>query len=69
MVVSSLQVTSMPTIPKVAQNMIGDQKPHFPLSFTLPLSGREQPYGMPTAMMASLHLSASMYADNAMAIA
>lgn len=49
--------------------MLRDRRPHFPLNFTLPLSGRETPYGIPTAMMASLHPNASTYIENAIAIA
>lgn len=67
MVVSLSQVKSAPTTPRATQNMIGDQRPHCPLSFTLPINGREQPYGIPTKMMASLRPSASMYVDNSIA--
>lgn len=31
--------------------------------FTMPMSGRKQPYGMPTSMMANLHNSASPFTD------
>lgn len=68
MVVSLLQVTSVAIILRATQNMIGDQRPRFPLSLTLPLSGREQSYVMPTAIMASLHPSKFTYADNATTI-
>ncbi|KAI5412570.1 hypothetical protein KIW84_057292 [Lathyrus oleraceus] len=67
MVASLPQVASVPNIHRSTQNMIGDQMPPFPLSFTLSLSGREQPYGMPTTMMESPHPSASTYEDNTMA--
>lgn len=66
--VSLLKATSVPTNHRARQNMIGDQMPHVLLSFTLPISGRIQPYGMPIAMMASMHPSASTYVDNAIII-
>lgn len=68
MVVSLPQVTSTPSTHRTTQNMIGDQRPLFPLSFTLRLSDREQPYYMSTDMMASLNPSASTCIDNEMAI-
>lgn len=65
--ISLPQVISVPTTLRATQNMVGDQRPPFPLSFTLPLNGREHPYGMPTALMASMNPSASTHADNATA--
>lgn len=41
MVVSLPQVTSVSITPRATQNMIGDQRHPFPLSFMLPLSGKE----------------------------
>lgn len=69
MVVSLPQITSMVTTFMAMKNMIGYQRTSFPLSFMLPLSGREQPYGMRVVMMVSLHPTVSTYADNEMAIA
>lgn len=43
---------------------LGTQRPHY-LSFSLPL--KEQLFAMPTAMMASLHPSTSIYSENMMA--
>lgn len=63
------QVTSIPTTLRVTQGIIGDHRPSFLPSFTLRLSSREYPYGMPTAMMANLQTNASRYADNTMTVA
>lgn len=62
-----VSLSSVPTTLRVTHN-IGDQRPHFPLNFTLPHVGREQPYGMSTAIMEGLHPSASTYADNEMVV-
>lgn len=69
MVVPLSRVTSVSIIPMAAQNVIGDQRPHVPLIFTLPLSDREQPYDLTTAIIASMYPNASTYVDNLMAIA
>lgn len=37
----------------------------FATSFTMPMSGHEQPYVIPTSMMESLHTNPSTFADNA----
>lgn len=60
------QVSSVPTTYRVTQSL-GDQRPHFPLNFLLPLGGREQPYRIPTVMMTDLHPTVSTYLDNMMA--
>lgn len=62
-VISSPQASTAPTFSRELRNL-GDQRPLY-LGFSLPL--KEQPYGMPTAMMASLHPSMLVYSKNMMA--
>ena len=44
--------------------MESDFKP-FDISFTMPVPGQEQLYGMPTSMLAGLNMNASTFAENA----
>lgn len=38
-------------------------RPLVPPGFSMPFGGREQPYGMPTSVMASLHNAASTFSE------
>ena len=43
---------------------VGNTSRPFVTNFTMPLPGREQPFGMPTSVMANLHNSPVVYSDS-----